>query len=177
MSRVNPARPGIHRGRVWVAPSVLALLIAACGSSGSNQSTRPNRPSTGVAHAPSNLLGTYTSTLKRSDLPTKPPPELTDGSLTWELTIAKSGGVNGGPTFTIANNRGILEASPFSVQGNDVLLHNEECDAANSATLLDNSYSYKLAGQTLTFRTVKNHCSDQVSRTILTSETWRKTSR
>jgi hypothetical protein len=176
MTRLHSGPPLIHARRAWVVPSALALLIAACGSSSSSKTTRPHPPSTAVAHAPSNLLGTYTTTLKRSDLPTKPPPALTFGSRTWKLTIANSGGVNGGDAFRIANaTRGELEDSPFSVQGNDVLLHNEACDASNK--LLDNEYSYKLAGQTLTFTTIKNQCSDQVARTILTSEPWRKTGR
>jgi hypothetical protein len=175
MTKVDPALPSIHGRLAWVAPSVLVLLIAACGSSGS-KSTRPNPPSPGLARAPSSLLGTYTTTLKPSDLPPKPRPELTQGSRTWKLTIANSGGINGGDAFRIANaSLGEFEDSLFTVRRNAILLHNEECEAGNTATLLDNSYSYKLVGQTLTFRTIKNRCSDQVSRTILTSEAWRKT--
>jgi hypothetical protein len=175
MTRVGPARPRVHASRAWLLPGALALLLAACGSS---KPTRPSPPSGGAAQVPSSLLGKYTTKLKRSDLPGKPPPELTEGSRTWKLTIAHSGGVNGRPTFTITNAHapfGPLESSPFSVQGNDILLHNEECDARNSATLLDNEYSYKLSGQTLIFKTVKNQCSDQVAQTILTSEPWRRT--
>jgi hypothetical protein len=174
----DPARPRIRVIPTSVLPSMLVLLIAACGSSGSSRTTRPHPSSTDVAHAPSDLLGTYTTTLKRGDLPTKPPRELTYGPRTWKLTIANSGGPNGSDAFTIANaSLGPLESSPFSVQGNNILLHNEECDAGGTATFYDNEYSYKLTGQTLTLTTIKNQCSDQVTRTILTSEPWRKTGR
>ncbi len=103
MTGVDLARWRARASRGLVVPSVLVLLIAACGSSGSSKPTSPHPSSRAVTHAPSRLLGTYTTTLKRSDLPTKAPRELTDWSRTWKLTIANSGGVSGGDALTIAN--------------------------------------------------------------------------
>ena len=69
------------------------------GTSGTKSSEAAADP------VPAELLGTYETTLKKSDLPANPPGELTAGP-TWKLTIAKSGGVNDGPVFAIANGAG-----------------------------------------------------------------------
>ena len=64
---------------------ILVLLIGAggCGSDDDPQPSRePAKPAAqkpAASKAPSELLGTYTTTLKQSDLPPNPPPELTDG--------------------------------------------------------------------------------------------------
>jgi hypothetical protein len=156
-----------------VAASALALLAAACGSSTPSKQAHRGTPS--------NLLGTYTATLKASDLPAKPPPELTDGSRTWKRAIADSGGVGGGRAFTIANASAgpgeSLESSSFGVQGNSIVLHDEECDSSGTAALYENTYSYELTGRTLEFKTISNHCNDRVAQTILTSEPWKRTGR
>src|SRR4051794_38149619 len=96
--------------------------------------------------------------------------------MTWKLTIAKSGGPNNGPAFTIANgSAGVLESSAFAVHRNQITLRNEECGAGGTTTVHTNVYSYRLQSKTLTFTTVKNSCSDKVAQTILTSEPWAKT--
>lgn len=157
---------------------VVVLAVAACGSSSSTTSRDPHRPPPATGLPPSTLLGTYTTTIRRSDLPPNPSAELTDGSRTWKLTITNSGGANGRRTFTLANAKlGELESSPLVVHGDKILLHGEECDAGGTQNLYDNEYGYTLVGRTLRFTTVTNRCGDQVARTILTSEPWKKTGR
>jgi hypothetical protein len=171
---------GGHAGRASVAAATaLALLTAACGSSG--PAAPPHRRAAAVERPPSNLVGTYTTTLARSDLPAKPPPELTGVSRTWKLTIASSGGPSAGPALTITNaDAGLgqsLESSALRVRGHTLLLHDEVCDAGGSQALYDNAYAYRLTGRALTLRTVRNRCADDVAQTILTSQPWKRTGR
>src|SRR4051812_49425232 len=113
--------------------AVIAGAMFAAGGCGSDEkfanSTTPP-PQRTRTPAPAKLLGTYTTKLKPSDLPPNLPPELADGSPEWKLTIANSGGIDNGSVFGIANvKEGSLEAPSFSVIGDRVLLHREECAA------------------------------------------------
>jgi hypothetical protein len=163
----------------WRSPlGLLAVgLIAAagCGSDDDSKTSAKAPAKAPERAAPKELLGSYTTTLKRSDLPPNPAQELTAGSTKWKLTIANSGGVGNGPAFTIANaDLGVLESSSFGVRGDRVLLHKEECAAGGNERFYENQYSYGLPANTLTFTTVKNSCPDDVAQTILTSEPWTK---
>jgi hypothetical protein len=162
---------------VWMTRPALGVvsilaLATACGSSNSSSQGSP----TTRAQAPGDLSGTYASVLKRSDLPNN--LELRQSSLRWRLTIANSGGVNGGPAFTITNaTQGVVETSPFAVQGTRILIRHEECTAGGGQRFYDNEYAYKLTGRTLTLTVIKNQCRDHVAKTVLTSEPWQKISR
>jgi hypothetical protein len=140
------------------------IVLGGCGSSDSGT----------PGGVPAALLGKYTTELNVSDQPAGAPRELTDGSMRWTLTIAKSGGIDGGPVFGIANSRlGPLENPSFSVKDDLLLLRHEEC-AAGPKPFYDNRYRYKLSGKTLTLTKVENQCRDQVALTILTSRPWTK---
>ena len=159
--------------RRTLAPiAVLAVFVAgACGSgedSGSAATTPPQR-------TPAKLLGTYTTTLKPADLPADAADELTHSSPNWKLTIANTGGVNDGAAFAIANaENGSLEDPPFTVSGDVIELHREECASGGQAKFYENRYRYELSGKSLTLTKVKNLCPDEVALTILTSEPWTK---
>ena len=125
-----------------------------------------------VVRAPDELVGAYAVTLEKSDLPSDPPPELTDGSSTWILKIANTGGTEG-RTFGISNKSlGLLEEPSFGVDGDTITLIDEECATETGYELYDNQYRYELQGDSLTFTTVENSCPDQVAETILTSRPW-----
>src|SRR3954451_5464363 len=149
---------------------LLAGALAGCGSSGSSGDKTTSTASTAAeGPPPPALVGTYTTTLKKSDLPPNPASELTNHAERWQLRIATTGGNAGGPAFTIVNpTLGALESPTSAVTGSSVALHKEEC-AADSSTV-DSFYTYTLSGKQLTFKTVKNGCSDKVAETILTSE-------
>jgi hypothetical protein len=178
-----------HRPRVGVDESAdhgvgarprrpTATLAAGCGGDDNNADTgaaasekQQRRPPT----VPADLLGRYTTTLQGADIPKTPPPELTDGSPRWKLTIAKSGGIENGPAFTIANAQlGVLESSNFVAQEGTVLLENEECAAPGGKQVYANKYRYTLSGDTLRFTTIPNGCADKVAETILTSRPWQR---
>jgi len=158
----------------WSRLIVVAGLIVAAGCGSDDDSSKsPAKPA--ERGAPKELLGSYTTKLKPSDLPSNPAQELTAGPPTWKLTIANSGGPGNGRAFTIANTSlGTLESSSFGIRGDRILLHREECAAGGSPHFYENEYSYRLSGKTLTFKTVKNSCKDKVTETILTSEPWTK---
>ena len=159
-------------------PSGLAIaaslvLLAGCGSSDKSNDKTSSAPAAAESPPPPALVGTYTTTLKKSDLPPNPAPELTNHAERWQLRISTTGGPAGGPAFTILNPKlGALESPTVGVTGSTVALHKEEC-GANSSTV-DSFYTYTLSGKQLTFKTVKNGCSDKVAETILTSEPWVK---
>lgn len=153
---------------------LFAVGLVAVAGCGSGDDSNPTAEAPEQA-APKELLGSYTTTLKRRDLPANPAQELTGGSLKWKLTIANSGGPGNGRAFTIANaDLGLLESSSFGVRGNRVLLHREECAAGGTQRFYENEYSYELRANTLTFTKVRNSCADEVAQTILTSEPWTK---
>jgi len=164
-------------GSLRPVPIIAVVLSMAAGCGGDDDSdTSGTKSSTAAADpVPAELLGTYETTLKKSDLPANPPGELTAGP-TWKLTIAKSGGVNDGPVFAIANaEAGSLEGPSFSVKGDQIVLHKEECAAGGEEHFYENAYRYEQSGDKLTFTKVKNLCPDEVVLTILTSEDWTKT--
>jgi hypothetical protein len=162
-----------HRGLLTLA--VALFVVGGCGSGDDSKTTgQATKPT--AATVPASLLGSYTTTLRPGDIPSNAPEELTDGSRTWKLTIAKSGGIDNGPVFAIGKAKlGTLEGPPFSVEGDRVLLHREECNAGGQPHFYENEYRYKLSGKTLTFAKVKNLCPDKVALTILTAEPWTKT--
>jgi hypothetical protein len=143
---------------------VCVLALAGCaGGSSSGDSV------------PSELVGTYTTTLEQSDIPANAPPELEAGE--WELVIATSGAPDGGPALAINHpTKGNLEAPGLTVDGDTLKLEQEECAQKLGYVFYDNEYSWKLDGSTLTITTVNNQCPDRVAETILTSHPWTKQS-
>jgi hypothetical protein len=149
------------------ALSACAIALAGCGGSSSSEEA-----------VPSELVGTYTSTLEQSDLPKNAAPELEAGD--WETVVATSGAPDGGPALAInylpEGEDGNLEAAGLAVEGDRFLLEDEECAAGSDGqyAFYDNEYSWKLTGSTLTLATVTNDCPDRVAETILTSHPWTK---
>ena len=151
----------------------LALALASgCGDDddgGDGSSDKPKQPS--EAAAPPELAGEYGMTLRSADLPPDPPPELTDGSKTWTLKIANSGGPGNGRVLTILNDDlGALEASNFGVAGQRILLHKQECAATGGE--VESEYTWKVEGDKLTFTGGEGACSDKVALTLLTANPW-----
>ena len=92
------------------------------------------------------------------------------------LRIDDKGGPNGGPFLAIDSpTNGNLEAPSLRVEGDRLLLVNEECAAGGSEQFYDNTYAWKLTGTRLSLSTVANECGDHVAETILTSHPWAKT--
>jgi hypothetical protein len=175
--RVTVAR-AMRRSLLMLGLAAMGVCLSACG--GSNSSA-PATTSEGEAETsstgtvPPELLGTWTTTLKESDLPANAPPELTDAATEWELQIAETGGTDNGPVLSIVNPElGQLEGPTLQVQGNQLKLLQEECAATGETEFFDNAYSYEIQGNTLRITTVSNQCSDHVAETILTSEPWTK---
>jgi hypothetical protein len=152
---------------------LIAAALASCGGGsdgGNKEATKPAEHS-----APAELVGTYSITLKRSDLPANPPQELTDGGGRWTLRVANKGGPNNGPALTLTNDQlGPLESSRFGVVEQRILLHGEECAVASAP--VESEYTWKRSGKTLRFTAVKNGCKDKVALTLLTAEPWTKRS-
>jgi hypothetical protein len=159
--------------RLRVLAILLApVLLAACGGEDKAAPAKASGP-------PAELLGTYRTTLAKGDLPPDPDPVLSDGIGGWTLKIAATGGVDDAPAITLVNDTlesaaagsGTLETSAFTVAGDRLQLHDEECAASGP---VESEYAYKLSGGRLTFTTVKAGCADKVSETILVSHPWAK---
>ena len=117
---------------ILISTAALALAGLGCGggddkaSSSSSATTTPQA----VAPPPAELLGTYTTTLKRSDIPDPAPPEL-DGQYRWTLRITKDGGPDDKPALTIVKPPDdVLESSAMAVTGDELKLTGEECAAS-----------------------------------------------
>jgi hypothetical protein len=146
-----------------VVVGACALAVVGCGGGSSS--------SEGV---PTELVGTYTTTLEQSDIPANAAPALEAGE--WKLVIATSGAPDGGPALSIkpSTQGNALEAPGLTVDGDTLKLEQEECEQKTGYVFYDNEYSWKLDGSTLTLTTVKNQCPDRVAETILTSHPWTK---
>lgn len=156
-----PSSPTIGR---WILVIVVLLPLAAAACGGSSSPSIPEE-----------LVGTYTTTLRQSDLPQTPPPELVDGGLDWKLTIATSGGPDDGPVMVIESVKaGSLEAPSLEVDGDRLLLKREECFENGSYVFYDNEYRWEMVGSNLTITPVTNKCKDEIALTVLTSERWAK---
>jgi hypothetical protein len=141
---------------------VCALALAGCGGGSSSEE--------GI---PSEVVGTYTTTLAQSDIPADAAPELEAGP--WELVIATSGAPDDGPSLAINHPaKGNLEGPGLTVEGDRFLLEQEECAAGGTTKFYDNEYTWQLDGSKLTLTTKKNDCPDRVAETILTSHPWTK---
>ena len=150
------------------------MLVAACGGGGSSSSTA----GTSEGPPPANLVGTYKTTLKPSDLPPNPSPPLAEGGPDWTLTISKNGGPNNSPALTInsGNESDSVTSAKLGVSGNTLFLHNEECEnkAGTNTTFVESEYRWSLSGKTLQLTNVKNGCPDKVDLTILTAKPYTK---
>jgi hypothetical protein len=165
----------MHRS-LTVLIALICLAAAGCGSSGPSSRETSGPPATrskAIVAPPAALLGTYTTTLKKSDLPAPTPPELS-GQLRWTLKITKDGGVDNAPTVTIIRPPSdVLESPTLSVSGDTLKLSNEECAAASGGyTIVSSSYRFKLENDRQRLTTAKPGCPDKVAQTILASEPW-----
>jgi hypothetical protein len=114
---------------VLLVTALCAVLVGAGGCGSDDDDSDESAPATSTAvessaggDAPEDLVGAYEVTLKSSDLPANPPPELTDGPPDWELEIANTGGEDG-RQFAISNaGLGLLEEPDFEVSGGTILL-------------------------------------------------------
>jgi len=158
------------------------LASAACGGGeseeGANESaTAPAETSANEGAAPAELAGTWTTTLKPSDIGASAPPELVDGGPSWIIKIGNTGGPGDGPFLAIDSADeavGNLELPALRVDGDRLLLLEEICAAGGEQKFYDNEYRWEISGRTLTITTVTNHCSDRVAETILTGRPWTK---
>jgi len=159
--------------------STAALALAGLGCGGDDEKTSsPSSAGTAtpqaVAPPPAELLGTYTTTLKRSDVPDPAPPEL-DGQFRWTLRITKDGGPDDKPALTIVKPPDdVLESSAMAVTGDKLELTGEECAQTMGDSIVSSSYTWKAEGDRLRLTAVKHGCADKVAETILSAEPWKR---
>jgi hypothetical protein len=166
-------------GAGLAAVAALALSLAGCGDDGgggaSKGTTATSAPKLVERPAPAGLVGTYSMTLKRGDLPSNPPRELTDQAERWTLKISNTGGPDNAPALTLINDKlGTLESSRLGVIGERIRLHGEQC--AVGPALVESEYEWRRSAKALRFIAVKNGCKDKVALTLLTAEPWIKRS-
>src|SRR3954447_1154822 len=161
---------------ILISTAALALAGLGCGgddekaSSSSAATTTPQA----VAPPPAALLGTYTTTLKRSDVPDPAPPEL-DGQYRWTLRITKGGAPDARRPRTIVKppDDG-LESSAMAVTGDKLAVTGEECAETMGDSIVSSSYTWKAEGDSLRLTAVKHGCADKVAETILSAEPWKR---
>jgi hypothetical protein len=154
--------------------SAAALALAGLGCGGGDQAPSSKATPQAAATPPAELLGTYTTTLKRSDVPKPAPPEL-DGQYRWTLRITKDGGPDDKPALTIVKPPDdVLESSAMAVTGGELQLTGEECAQDTGDSIVSSSYRWKAEGDSLRLTAVKHGCADKVAETILGAEPWKR---
>lgn len=152
----------------------VATLLALSSCGGGDDSSKSSAMTTPAV--PEALVGTYTMTLKASDLPPSPPPELTDQAEHWTMKITTSGAPTGGPALELINDAlGSLEQPALRVHGHRLVLQHEECASTSGPapyTYVKSEYSWSIVGRHLRLSAVTVGCLDHVSRTLLTAEPW-----
>jgi hypothetical protein len=161
---------------ILISTAALALAALGCGGDDENAPSSSAATTTpqAVAPPPAALLGTYTTTLKRSDVPDPAPPEL-DGQYRWTLRITKDGGPDDKPALTIVKPPDdVLESSAMAATGDKLELSGEECAQTMGDSIVSSSYTWKAEGDTLRLTAVKRGCADKVAETILSAEPWKR---
>jgi hypothetical protein len=152
----------------------VATLLALSSCGGGDDSSKSSAMTTPAV--PEALVGTYTMTLKASDLPPSPPPELTDQAEHWTMKITTSGAPTGGPALELINDAlGSLEQPALRVHGHRLVLQHEECASTSGPapyTYVKSEYSWSIVGRHLRLSAVMVGCPDHVSSTLLTAEPW-----
>ncbi len=149
------------RLRIAAVGCTCAAVVTGCGGTSSGDA------------APSELSGTYTTTLQQSDVAQNTAPELAAGK--WTLSIGELEGPDAGSFLALKDPENqVLEEPGVKVDGDRLTLTQEECAQTTGYVFYDNEYSWKLDGSTLTLATEKNQCPDRVAETILTSRPWTK---
>jgi hypothetical protein len=167
-----------------ISPPMLLLpvaIAAGCGSSPSGTAPAkpaPAKPASAPAAKPglppAELVGQFTTTLKKSDYPANTPVEL-DGRPSYLMTVTRDGGVDNAPTLGVTwlKPEDQFVHGTLAVAGSTLTLTDEGCAVA-PVELVTSTYGWKLAGDTLRVTTVKNGCTDKVFDAILTSRPWKK---
>jgi hypothetical protein len=152
--------------------AVVAVTLVGCG--GDEAATPTATPAAKDAGPPAELLGTYTTRLKSTDVPSPAPPEL-DGQYRWTLRITKDGGPDDKPALTIVRTPDdVLESSAMAATGDVLKLTGEECAQKSGDTIVSSSYRWKREGDSLRLTVVQHGCADKVAETILTAEPWKR---
>jgi hypothetical protein len=153
---------------------VVALAPAACGGSDEpSAATGGSRPAAATPAAlPDELVGTWITTLRKADAP----PKLALRN-PFRVIIARDGGIDDGPSFTIADSEEALEGETSTPRfdGDTITLRGEGCFVEGVGYRFhDNVYRYELSGEKLTFTVVKNACTDRHAESILTSRAFKR---
>src|SRR3954454_8959614 len=164
---------------LMVAAALLVASTVGCG--GSDEGPTPTQaPSTTTKTAastpatpPAELLGTYATALRASDIPKPAPPELADRK--WLLRITPDGGIENAPTLTIVRPpEDVLESSTLSVNGDKLEVSQQECAVDTGYDVVSSTYRWTLEGDALRITPIKIGCPDKVQSTILTSHPWKR---
>jgi hypothetical protein len=156
---------------------VLALAPAACGGSGEQAATTTTvarAPAAKAPEVPPELVGTWSTTLRRGDI-----PATFALNNPFTVRITPDGGVDNAPAFTIADGKEPIEGEVSTpvFDGDTVTLKQEGCFTDGVGYRFhDNVYRYALSGDTLRFTVVRNACKDRFAERVLTTRTFRRTS-
>ena len=155
---------------------LLALAPAACGGSDDTASVtatsaKPAAEAKPLA-LPAELVGTWKTKLTRDDIPAS-----LHLANPFSVIIAPDGGIDGAPSFTLADSEEALEGETSTpvVDGDTITLRHEGCFVEGSGyRFYDNVYRYSVSGDELTFTVVKNACKDRIAESILTARAFQR---
>jgi hypothetical protein len=147
----------------------LALVPAACGGSDEPSAATTARPVAAEKRAaiPRELIGTWTTKPGKGDVPAK-----FHLANRFSVTISPNGGVDGAPSFTLADSEEPIEGETSTpvVTGDTITLRHEGCFVEGSGyRFYDNVYRYVISGDRRSFTVVKNGCKDRLAESILTT--------
>lgn len=161
--------------RSLITLMLVGAALVACGDDDSGNPTAATSPAATTAPTtaafPQDLAGTWTMRLPVSEVEDAP-NEFNEAAPVWELKILPDGGVDGAPSFTLANEgTGAIASPALSVAGDRITLTDadEECQGRP----LEKVYAYALAGDELTLTAADVPCAEgDVINTLITARPW-----
>jgi hypothetical protein len=160
--------------RSALATVTVAAAITALAGCANDAEDKPTRTSAAAAKAAPKtapeLIGTWKARVPLAEI-----PDLQEGASTlgpdWEIEILRDGGIEGGPTLVYTNRAGDVSGGySYKVAGDRITITDLNCSSGPAK----NVYSFAVASNRLTFKSVKNNCADRVLDDLLTARPWRR---
>ena len=179
-SRLDRISTGVEDGagmRNHLALLAALVLVIGCGDDDSSNTVADATPESASIKAaatpdlPPDVLGTWTTRLKKSDI--KPSAsEFNQAEPEWTLTIAVDGGVEGAPSFTLANaGIGTVISTPWEGSAEQVVISDPEACEGETEFPFD----YTVEGDELVLeKSVAPDCPHPAIVAVLTAKPWTK---
>jgi hypothetical protein len=160
-----------YRTPAAICVAVAMTALAACADDSGDEPAKPTTAAAKATPAPKvaqELIGTWKARVPLSEI-----PDLEGGPASlgpnWEIQILEGGATK--PTLVYVNKSGGIRGGyRYKVAGDRITVTDSNCSSGPARTV----FSFAVQKDTLTFKTIRNPCADQVTEDLLTARPWRR---